>query len=110
MFRKIVSNIAFSPALVGQLSFYAKRLRKEEATRRLGLVFVALALVVQALAVFQPPESANASNRNDFVSGGLGLGANKSINNFLTPYDTNSNHLRDVMNYTGITRQEIASG
>jgi len=109
MFRKIVSNIAFSPALVGQLSFYAKRLRKEEATRRLGLVFVALALVVQALAVFQPPESANASNRNDFVSGGLGLGANKSINNFLTPYDTNSNHLRDVMNYTGITRQEIAS-
>lgn len=109
MFRKIVSNITFSPALVGQLGFYAKRLRKEEATRRLGLVFVALALVVQALAVFQPPESANASNRNDFVSGGLGLGDNKSINNFLTPYDANSNHLRDVMNYTGITRQEIAS-
>ena len=109
MFRKIVSNITFSPALVGQLGFYAKRLRKEETTRRLGLVFVALALVVQALAVFQPPESANASNRNDFVSGGLGLGNNKSINNFLTPYDTNSNHLRDVMNYTGITRQEIAS-
>lgn len=109
MFRKIVSNITFSPALVGQLGFYAKRLRKEETTRRLGLIFVALALVVQALAVFQPPESANASNRNDFVSGGLGLGANKSINNFLTPYDANSNHLHDVMNYTGITRQEIAS-
>ena len=109
MFRKIISNITFSPALVGQLGFYAKRLRKEETTRRLGLVFVALALVVQALAVFQPPESANASNRNDFVSGGLGQGANKSIGNFLTPYDTNSNHLRDVMNYTGITRQEIAA-
>ena len=25
MFRKIVSNLAFSPALVGQLGFYAKR-------------------------------------------------------------------------------------
>jgi len=38
MFRKIVSNLPFSPALVGQLGFYAKRLRKEETTRRLGLI------------------------------------------------------------------------
>jgi hypothetical protein len=109
MFRKIISNISFSPALVGQLGFYAKRLRKEETTRRLGLIFVALALVIQALAVFQPPESANASNQNDFVAGGLGYGAKKSINNFLAPYDANNNNLRDVMDYTGITRQEIAS-
>jgi hypothetical protein len=61
MFRKIVSNLPFSPALVGQLSFYAKRLRKEEATRKLGLIFTALALVVQSLAVFSPPEAANAA-------------------------------------------------
>ena len=54
MFRKIVSNLPFSPALVGQLGFYAKRLKKEETTRRLGLIFIALALVVQSLAVFQP--------------------------------------------------------
>lgn len=61
MFRRIVSNLSFSPALVGQLGFYARRLRKEEATRRLGLVFTALALVVQSLAVFSPPEAANAT-------------------------------------------------
>jgi LPXTG-motif cell wall-anchored protein len=109
MFRKIVSNLAFSPALVSQLSFYAKRLRKEETTRRLGLVFVALALIVQSLVVFQPPESANASNPGDFIPGGLGLGANKSLNNFLGPYDQNSRHLKDVMNYFGITRAEIAN-
>lgn len=105
MFRKIVSNLSFSPALVGQLGFYAKRLRKEEATRRLGLVFVVLALIVQSLAVFQAPESANAANQNDFVAGGIG----KSLNNFLAPYDANTNNLRDVMDYIGITRQEIAS-
>lgn len=109
MFRKIISNLSFSPALVGQLGFYAQRLRKEETTRRLGLIFVALALVVQVLAVFQPPESANASNQADFVPGGLGLGANRSLDNFLRPYDANSNHLRDVMNYVGITRSEIAN-
>jgi hypothetical protein len=109
MFRKIVSNLAFSPALVGQLSFYAKRLKKEEATRRMGLVFVALALVVQCLVVFQPPESANAANPGDFVPGGLGLGANKSLNYFINPYDSNTRNLKDVMNYFGITREEIVS-
>jgi len=109
MFRKIISNLSFSPALVGQLSFYAKRLRKEQATRRIGLVFVALALVVQSLTVFQPAESANASNSSDFVPGGLGLGANKSLNNFLNPYDANSNNLKDIMTYVGVTREEITS-
>jgi hypothetical protein len=109
MFRKIVSNLSFSPALVGQLGFYAKRLRKEETTRRMGLIFVALALVVQGLVVFQPPESANAANPGDFVPGGLGLGANKSLNNFLAPYDANARHLQDVMNTFGITRGEITS-
>lgn len=60
MFRKIVSNLAFSPALVGQLGFYARRLKKEEATRRLGMVFTAFALIVQSLTVFTPPQAANA--------------------------------------------------
>jgi len=109
MFKKIVSNLSFSPALVGQLGFYAKRLKKEETTRRLGLVFVALALVVQCLTVFQPPESANAASSNDLVPGGLGRGSNLSINHFLAPYDANSKNLKDIMNYMGISRAEIAS-
>ncbi len=102
MFRKIVSNLPFSPALVGQLGFYANRLRKEEMTRRLGLVFIALTLVIQSLAVFQPPESANASSSTDMVLGGI-----SSIKEFLNAYDSNTRHLKDIMNYTGITRAEI---
>lgn len=109
MFRKIISSLSFSPALVGQLGFYAKRLRKEEVSRRLGLVFVVLALLVQGLVIFDPPQSANAANSSDFVYGGLGLGANKSLNNFLNPYDSNSTNLRDIMNSVGITRAEIAA-
>lgn len=107
MFRKLVANIRFSPALVGQLAFYANRLRKEELTRRAGLVFIALALVVQSLVVFQAPEPANAANMGDMVSGGLGLGANRSLNNFIRPYDANTNNLRHIMDYVGITRDEI---
>jgi hypothetical protein len=104
MFKKIVSNLPFSPALIGQLGFYSKRLRQEEATRRLGLIFVALALVVQSIAVFQPPESANASSSTDMVNGGI-----TSLHDFLTSYDANAKHVKDVMNYVGITRSEISA-
>ena len=104
MFRSIVSNIAFSPALVGQLSFYAKRLRREELTRRLGLIFTALALVVQSLAVFSPPEPANASSSADFVRGGV-----SSVSDFLKYYDQNSNNIKSIYDSLGIKRSEIAS-
>lgn len=104
MFRKIVSNLNFSPALVGQLGFYARRLRKEEATRRLGLVFTALALVVQSLAVFTPPEAANAASSADFVRGGV-----SSQKDFLRYYDNNSNNIKDIFRSLGITRAEIAA-
>jgi len=102
MFRKIVSNLAFSPALVGQLGFYAKRLRKEEATRRIGLIFTALALVVQSFAVFSPPESANAANSSDFIRGGF-----TKTSEYLSHYDQNSNNLKDIFTSLGITRAEI---
>lgn len=108
MFRKIVSNLSFSPALVGQLAFYAKRLKKEEATRRLGLIFVALALVVQSLAVFNPPAPANAANNNDLVYGGI-RPADGGLSIWLRSYDANSNGLRDITNYFGITRAEAAA-
>lgn len=110
MFRKIVSNLAFSPALVGQLGFYAKRLRKEEATRRIGLIFTALALVVQSFAIFTPPESANAASGNNVIYGGV-----RDKNDLLATYDRNSDSaghrdLQQIYSYFGITRQDIVNG
>jgi len=110
MFRKIVSNLAFSPALVGQLGFYAKRLRKEEATRRIGLIFTALALVVQSFAVFTPPESANAASGNDIIYGGV-----KSKQDLLSIYDRNADSaghkdIQQIYSFFGITRADIANG
>lgn len=103
MFRKLISSVSFSPALIGQLGFYAKRLKKEEATRRAGLIFTVLALVIQSFAVFAPPEPANAASDRDFIKGGV-----SSISEYLKHYDKNDHNLRDMMNYTGITRAEIA--
>lgn len=110
MFRKIVSNLTFSPALVGQLGFYAKRLRKEESTRRIGLIFTALALVVQSFAVFTPPESANAANGNNVIYGGF-----KSKSELLSLYDRNQDSaghkdLQQIYSTFGITRQDITGG
>src|SRR5690606_828609 len=105
MFRKIVSQLSFSPALIGQLGFYAKRLRQEQSTRRMGLVFVALALVVQSLVIFQPPQPANAANDTDMVRGGLGLGSNRSFDNFMRSYNANTLKLRDAMDHVGITKE-----
>lgn len=102
MFRKIVSNLPFSSALVGQLSFYAKRLRKEELTRRLGLIFTALAIAVQSLAVIAPPEATNAASPADFVSGGV---ANKA--QFLAHYDKNTNRIQGLFNHLGIDRKSV---
>jgi uncharacterized repeat protein (TIGR01451 family) len=102
MFRKLVSGLPFSPALVGSLGFYARRLKKEEATRRLGLIFTALALIVQSFAVFSPPDPANAASANDMIYGGV-----SSRSDILNAYDHNTK-FRNVMKYAGITRAELA--
>lgn len=104
MFRKLVSNLSFSPALVGQIGFYAKRLRKEEATRRIGLIFTVLALVVQSFAVFSPPEAANASSSSDFIKGGV-----SSKEEYLKNYSQNTNNIKDLFTELGITRGNIES-
>lgn len=104
MFRKLVSNLPFSPALLHDVGFYAKRLRKEELTRRLTVLFVALALIMQSLAVFSPPESANASSEQDIIRGGV-----TSIDDFLLRYDHDEDDLKDILTTIGITRGEIAA-
>ena len=104
MFRKIVSNLSFSPSLVTELGFYAHRLRSEEITRRLTIIFVTLALVVESLVVFSPPESANASSVQDLIPGGV-----QSLSDFLIRYDKNTDNIKDIYTALGVTREEISA-
>lgn len=73
MFRKIVSNLPFSPSLINQLGFYSKRLKKEELTRKIGLIFTILAIVVQSITLLAPAQSTLAASLNDIVYGGGNL-------------------------------------
>lgn len=104
MFRKLVSNLPFSPSLVHDVGFYAKRLRGEEITRRTTLLFVVLTLAMQSLAVFTPPESANASSEQDIIRGGV-----SSLDDFLLRYDRNEDDIKDILDAVGITRGEITA-
>lgn len=104
MFRKLVTNLSFSPSLIGTLGPYNLRLKQEESRRKIGLFFLTLALIAQALAVSFPPESANSANQNDIIYGGV-----PSLDALLAKYDRNEQNLQDIYTSLGITRAEIAS-
>lgn len=72
MFAKLLSNLPFNPSLIDQISFYATRLHKEAAIRRLGFIMVVLGMVVQMFAVFAPAEPTLAASNNDVIRGGIG--------------------------------------
>lgn len=71
MFRKLLSNLPFNPSLINQVSFYAKRLKRESVVRRSGLVFMVLAMLVQVFAVISPPQPTLARSGNDIIPGGV---------------------------------------
>ncbi len=70
MFRKLISNLPFSPSLINQLGFYSKRLKKEQFTRRFGLIFTVLALLVQSITLISPAKATLAASGNDIIFGG----------------------------------------
>ena len=71
MFNKLLANLPYNPSLIAQISFYGKRLRQESSVRRLGFIFVTLAIIVQLFAVISPPQSSLAVSNNDLVNGGF---------------------------------------
>ena len=73
-------------------------------TRRTTVLFVVLALLMQSLAVFSPPESANAASEQDIIRGGV-----RDLNDFLLRYDHNEEDVKDIYNAVGVSRAEIAA-
>lgn len=110
MFRKLISNLPFSPSLIHQLSFYSKRLRKEQATRKIGLIFTALALVAQSVTFIAPAQSTLAASANDIVYNGGG----KTKAGIIRAYQDNRDQLgrRDIQkifNHYGINSTNLNS-
>ncbi len=104
MFNKLVSNLPYNPSLINQVSFYAKRLHEEAILRRLGLIFVSLAMLVQLFAAIFPAQKSLASSPNDIVSG---LSNNRS--SVLAAWDNNTGNVRAIYRKFGITRDNLAN-
>lgn len=106
MFKKLLSNLPFNPSLIGQVTFYAKRLHRESALRRAGFIMMALAMVVQMFAVISPPESSlQASPNTDLISGGF-----SSKKEAVGHCNGNTQNFKKIMNHFGISCDAIANG
>lgn len=101
MFKKLLSNLPFNPSLIDQVSFYAKRMHREESLRRLGLVFIVLAMFVQMFAIISPPEPTLASGANDIVNGGF-----TSKEQAVNQCRNNTQSFGVILNYYGIATCE----
>ena len=58
MFRKLVANLPYSPSITGQLPSYIRQLKREKLARKLAVLFGLLAISLQALALYNPPQQA----------------------------------------------------
>ena len=103
MFKRIVSELSFSPASVGELSAYATRLQKEKATRGITL-FVLTALVLgQLLICLSPSTPPYRSAADDLISGGFA-----SSQSILETYDTSGNDYGSLLAALGLTKNTIS--
>lgn len=108
MFRKIISNLPFQPALLSKLSLYIRHLHKEEILRRTGFMLAILILITQILITQFHPGASLTTSPADIV-----YGAN-SRQEILQAYNDNRDgfgrtDIKPIFNYYGIGEAQIAS-
>jgi len=106
MFRKLISNLPFQPSLLADVAFYAKRLKKETAIRRIGAIMLLVGFSMQLFTVAFPPQSSLATDWGDIVYGA------HSKNDILNAYKNNVDQLgrtdiQAIYNHYGITEAQI---
>ena len=69
-FRDIVTNFSIGAISKTKVGFYARRLAKETATRRIASVLMVGLLVLQFVTILAPPKPSYASSPGDLVAGG----------------------------------------
>ena len=62
MFKKLISNLPFSPSLLEQLASYSKRMKHESSRRKIGFWLLSLGLVAQIAVTIYPSNLSPAKN------------------------------------------------
>ena len=104
MFYNIVSNLSLSPASTSHLTFYWRRLKREEITRKFSMVMAGALVFLQIATIVAPPDPATASSSNDIIRGGINTPNPKQT--LLNEYDKKA-EIRAIYTHFGITRNDI---
>jgi uncharacterized repeat protein (TIGR01451 family) len=107
MFKKLISNLPFQPALLSDVAFYAHRLKQEQAVRRIGFILILVGFGIQVFAVAFPPQASLATSTGDIVYGAT------SRQDILTAYKNDRDQLgrtdiQEIFNAYGIGEAQIA--
>ncbi len=71
MFKKLVSNLSFSPGILSQMAYYSRRLSRENLTRQLSAIMAIGVFVFQIAAVALPPTISRANGGNNLIADGV---------------------------------------
>jgi hypothetical protein len=103
MFRDIVSNLSLSPAATSHLTFYWRRLGREQLTRQLSLVMAVALMGIQVATIIAPPDPASANGPSDIIPGGIHPETRAEV---LKEYDRNAQY-RAVLKRFSVTRADL---
>jgi uncharacterized repeat protein (TIGR01451 family) len=106
MFEKLLATLPYNPGLANQVAFYGRRMREESSIRRIGLIFIVLAFMIQFFAVLNPPQPAKAAacSGNDLVYCGI-----SSAQEAANKCNANIRGYGKIMDYYGIPCSDIAN-
>jgi hypothetical protein len=102
-FRDIITNFSIGALSKSKLGFYAKRLAKETATRRLASVLMIGLMLLQFATFLAPPKPSYASSPGDLVPGGPFTKSSL----ITTVWDQNPQGIQQVFNRLQITRTKM---
>ncbi len=102
MFEKLLSVLPYNPGLSHQVAFYSRRMREEAAIRRIGVIFIVLAFMVQFMAVLSPPQPTTAASNNDLINGGI-----SSATDAQRHCNQNTQRFGAIVQYFGISCADI---
>jgi len=96
--------LPYNPSLARQLSFYSRRMREEASIRRIGLIFLVLAFLVQFFAVISPPQATVADSTNDLIDGGFASKAEA-----VSICQSNTKYYATILANYGISCSDVAN-
>ncbi len=103
MFRKLISNLSFSPSLVAELAVFAKNLKKQKRLRFIGVALLVLALLLQVFGIVFL-NNKTQTHESNLIYGGV---INKEY--FLQRYKQNDLSIRGILSSIGVGSDDITN-